>query len=61
MEPRTPPGLVYVSEEFAAHLTLEAPSRYRCEYAGEQELAKGYGPLRMYHLARRPAAAVVET
>lgn len=53
MEPCTPEGEVFVSEAFAAHLALEAHDVYRCEYAGEQQLAKGYGVLRMYHLSSR--------
>jgi hypothetical protein len=52
IEPVTPPGMIYVTEAFAARLMLEAPDRYAAEYAGEIELAKRYGKYRLYALRR---------
>lgn len=52
IEPVTPPGMIFVTEAFAARLTLEAPDRYATEYAGEIELAKRYGKYRLYSLRR---------
>jgi hypothetical protein len=50
IEPVAIPGRVFVSEAFAAELALTAPERFRCEYVGSMETAKGYGKLRMYLL-----------
>ena len=52
IEPVTPPGMIFVTEAFAARLMLEAPDRYAAEYAGEIELAKRYGKYRLYSLRR---------
>lgn len=53
IEPVTPPGLVYTSEAFAALLALDqAGEEFRCEYVGTVPLAKGYGRMRTYSLAR---------
>ncbi len=52
VEPVTPPGMIFVTEAFAARLALEAPERYTTEYAGEIELAKRYGKYRLYSLRR---------
>ncbi|MBA4285375.1 MAG: hypothetical protein C0434_07560 [Xanthomonadaceae bacterium] len=52
VEPVTPPGMIFVTEAFAARLMLEAPDRYAAEYAGEIELAKRYGKYRLYSLRR---------
>jgi class 3 adenylate cyclase len=52
IEPVTPPGQCYVTEEFASHLALAAPNRFICEYKGNLESAKGYGKFRMYSLRR---------
>jgi class 3 adenylate cyclase len=49
IEPVTPPGEVFVTEQFAARLALE-PKGYACDYVGEVPAAKDYGTLRMYHL-----------
>lgn len=49
IEPVTPPGGVYVTEEFAAALALDDPG-LECEYVGRVPAAKGYGTMRMYHL-----------
>ncbi|MCX7072163.1 MAG: hypothetical protein NTW01_14370 [Gammaproteobacteria bacterium] len=55
VEPVTPPGMIFVTEAFAARLMLEAPDRYAAEYAGEIELAKRYGKYRLYSLRRGEA------
>ncbi len=49
IEPVTPPGEVYVSEAFAAHLALVC-DELDCEYVGDVASAKGYGSFRMYLL-----------
>lgn len=49
IEPVTPPGEVYVTEQFAARLALE-PDGFACDYVGQVPAAKGYGTMRMYHL-----------
>ncbi len=53
IEPVTPVGEIYVTEQFAAVLADAAGDRYSCDYAGLQPMAKGYGSCRMYAL--RPA------
>lgn len=55
IEPVTPAGEVYVTEQFAARLALD-PAGFDCDYVGLVPAAKGYGDLRMYHLraGRRP-------
>ena len=50
IEPVAPPGMVFVTEAFAARLTLERPDAYALEYAGELELAKRFGRYRLYSL-----------
>lgn len=55
IEPITPVGECYVTEQFASQLALEAPGRFNCDYAGVLESAKGYGAFRMYSLRRRSA------
>lgn len=49
IEPVTPPGEVYVTEQFAARLALE-PAGFACDYVGQVPAAKDYGTMRMYHL-----------
>ncbi len=53
IEPVTPPGMVYVSEAFAATLAATGQDRYALEYVGRLALAKGYGESRIYRLERR--------
>ena len=50
LEPCTPVGSVYVTEPFAALLSMEAAGVYRCEYVGNLPLPKDFGRIRMYHL-----------
>jgi class 3 adenylate cyclase/tetratricopeptide (TPR) repeat protein len=52
IEPVTPPGMVYVSEAFAASLAT-GQIDYALEYVGLLALAKGYGESRIYRLDRR--------
>lgn len=52
IEPVTPPGMVYVTEAFAARLALEAPEHFALDYAGEVELAKRYGKYRLFSLRK---------
>ena len=49
IEPVTPAGEVYVTEQFAARLALDLDG-FDCDYVGLVPAAKGYGNLRMYHL-----------
>jgi hypothetical protein len=50
IEPVTPPGTCYVTEQFAAALQSAAPGRFICNYVGRQKMAKGYGTCRFYAL-----------
>jgi len=52
IEPVTPPGTVYVTEQFAAALALTRRDDLRCDYVGHMPTAKGFGRLRMYRLRR---------
>lgn len=50
LEPCTPVGSVYVTEPFAAMISIEGQGKYRCEYVGNHPLPKDYGNIKMYHL-----------
>jgi class 3 adenylate cyclase len=50
IEPVAPPGMIFVTEAFAARLAVERPHEYALEYAGELELAKHFGRFRLYSL-----------
>jgi adenylate cyclase len=50
IEPVTPPGQVWASQEFAALAALERAREFGCEYVGQIPLAKGYGVFPMYRL-----------
>ena len=52
IEPITPEGCVYVTETFAAMLALHNAGEFSCDYAGNTEMAKHYGRLRMFLLRR---------
>lgn len=52
IEPVTPPGIVYVTEPFAAALELDGRAEFACDYVGHMAAAKDYGRLRMYRLRR---------
>jgi adenylate cyclase len=53
IEPRTPEGDVYVTDPFAALLTLEDETALTCEYVGHIPTAKGFGTFPMYVLKPR--------
>jgi hypothetical protein len=53
VEPVTPPGEVYVTEQFAAAIALGATTRITCDYVGHLPAAKDFGRLRMYRLLRQ--------
>jgi class 3 adenylate cyclase/tetratricopeptide (TPR) repeat protein len=53
LEPCTPVRSVYATEPFAAQVSIECKEKYRCEYVGNQPLAKKYGTIRMYHLKNK--------
>jgi len=53
IEPVTPPGAVYVTEQFAAALALESGAEFGCDYVGHMPAAKDFGRMRMYRLYRR--------
>jgi class 3 adenylate cyclase len=53
IEPVTPPGNVYVTEQFAAALALDGREAFGCDYVGHMPAAKDFGRLRMYRLWRR--------
>lgn len=50
IEPITPEGCVYVTENFMASLILEPNVQYDCEYVGPVPTAKGYGEYPLYLL-----------
>ncbi|MEO0493508.1 MAG: adenylate/guanylate cyclase domain-containing protein [Actinomycetota bacterium] len=52
IEPRTPPGEVYVTQHFAALVSLERVDDVRLEYVGHIPTAKDYGAFPMYVLRR---------
>jgi class 3 adenylate cyclase len=49
--PVAPPGGVFVTEPFAAQLTLEGAGNVHCSYVGTTSLAKSYGRVRLLTLA----------
>ena len=53
IEPVTPPGAIYASENFVATLAAAGQDQYAFEYMGRLELAKGYGESRIYRLEPR--------
>jgi tetratricopeptide (TPR) repeat protein len=52
IEPVTPVGEIFVTEQFAAMLAFAASDTFICEYAGLQPMAKNFGVCRMYSLRR---------
>ena len=53
IEPITPPGAVYVSEQFASLLMASNAADFACDYMGHLALAKGFwGLYRIYRLRR---------
>jgi class 3 adenylate cyclase len=60
IEPITPPGQVYASQQFAALAASEGVEEFVCEYKGETQMAKKYGAFPTFHvrrLAPRPVTA----
>ncbi len=51
--PVVPPGGIFVTEPFAAQLSLEGATDLACTYVGATQLAKGYGRVRLLALAWR--------
>jgi class 3 adenylate cyclase len=52
IEPRTPEGEVYATEQFAAMLVLEPDSGATCEYVGRVTTAKAFETIPMYRIGR---------
>ena len=50
IEPVTPPGVVYVSEAFAAQLALLPGTGFRADFVGTTKLAKKFGDLPAFRL-----------
>jgi adenylate cyclase len=53
IEPVTPPGEIYVTEQLASALFLTGAKAWRCDYVGIQPAAKGFGNFRMYSIKPR--------
>lgn len=58
IEPRTPEGEIYVTEAFAALLSLQAGRAFTAEYVGPVATAKGYGTMPMYVLKPRSGSGI---
>jgi len=52
LEPKTPPGLVYASEAFAALAMLNPIRSFRCDYVKQLDWAKRYGTFPAYVVRR---------
>lgn len=52
IEPIAPVGEVYVTQAFASMLMFDPEASYGCQYVGRLPLAKNFGEMPMYHLAR---------
>lgn len=52
LEPITPCGHVYASEQFAALAASEGHCDFKCVYVGRQGYAKDFGKFPTYHLSR---------
>ena len=50
IEPATPEGDVYMTEAFAALLTLQGPDGLECQYVGREATAKDFGIMPLYLL-----------
>jgi class 3 adenylate cyclase len=53
MEPITPPGEIFVTEQLASALFLAGAANYRCDYVGILPSAKSFGSFRMYSVKSR--------
>jgi adenylate cyclase len=56
IEPIAVPGMIYVSEAFAAALAVDAETDLVCAYLGEVDTAKKFGKVPLYELRRRRPA-----
>lgn len=56
VEPITPAGHVYATQEFAALAAAENVKELRCEYVGQTAMAKKYGTFGTYVVRRRKTA-----
>ena len=61
IEPRTPEGEVYVTDAFAALLSLEPNTPFATEYVGRVTTAKDFETIPMYRLFRRTSSSASET
>ncbi|HEY0404555.1 MAG TPA: TRAFs-binding domain-containing protein [Pyrinomonadaceae bacterium] len=61
IEPVTPPGQVYASQEFAALAAADRINEFKCEYVGQTPLAKSYGTFPTYHVRRTQQPAAVSS
>lgn len=52
LEPKTPPGQVYATQEFAALVAAEGVREFRCDYIGLTEFDKQFGTFPVYHVRR---------
>jgi class 3 adenylate cyclase len=52
IEPITPPGMIYASEQFAALAVAEQVKEFTCNYVGKIEFSKGFGMFPVYHVRR---------
>jgi class 3 adenylate cyclase len=53
IEPVAMPGSLYVSEPYAAQLSLLAPDKFQTSYVGQTELAKKFGSMRLFSVSER--------
>ena len=53
VEPITPEGAVYATDQTAAAIALAAADYYSADYVGRMPLAKGYGAFPMYRLRQK--------
>ena len=51
IEPVAPPGGIFVTESFAAQLSLEGAQNVHCSYVGTTTLPKSYGRVRLLRLS----------
>jgi class 3 adenylate cyclase/tetratricopeptide (TPR) repeat protein len=56
IEPVTPRGEIFASEEFAALAAADEATGFNCDFIGTTELPKQYGSFRLYSLRRTPLA-----
>ena len=52
LEPITPPGLVYATQEFAALTVAQGVREFTCDYVGQMAMPKGHGVFPIYHVRR---------